>query len=1171
MAEASDSYQDVLVDPQAQQQLADIYSATGSRPPTLPPPQPSYGAGPISPAPAPAPGFTLPGFINDAMSGLQKFGQGASDLAGSEIGGRLGFGPLPQSATDVRNFAENIPVVGGVLGAIRSQEENTRPFGPAYEALSPEERAQRQFAAVMGLTGGVGKAGEAAGAAVPGVLKSAEQMVAEHFTPAAETVAEGPAPRDYAGNLNLNTLNAPPEVKTVLREMYEDHPDAIEEIRALGQTHGETVAKAQAQLGLAQATGMTPGEFTTAALANAQKTPEQLVASKMAIVQATNDLVSAMKDVAQAPDNDALRVRVVQLLTDQLKAQADLAGIVASSGRTLEANKIAVEASNLVPGTPGVSAAFKRATDVLYGIQGSDKFEAFKDAFTRLDPNDTAGLNKFIRDAQGVMNNVRARQAPSPDLWWYFNHNLIGALLSGTTAPAVAGSYVVRSVLDTVAQYGAAGVQALGVARGPGMVRTQTLADANAFASAMWTRGIGRGFATALNDIVSRTSSRALSEASGKVSQLDRYPTFNPAAPGSKLPQFTLADISGFGAARAADVTGSFTRLVSGIEDGYKVALSHAFLARDLAQQARAMNLVGDARDAFINEGMRNPDFATFERAGDAARFNTYQFRKAGAWTQALLNAREAAPGPLRVLFKMEMPFLNAPVNILRYAGETFPTGLIGAFGATAPGIGQAEASIRVARALMGSIGLAAIKTQMDSGNIRGFNPYRHGTTEAEAWDMEGPEISVRAGTDPATGRARWISLERVPPVSYWVKAIAAWDRAFANDKTVDPTDRMVVGLAGAAKVALDDTWFTSLSNLINIGESFGTPSQDKYIQRALQNTVAENIPLSGRLRVINHEMGVPPTDPTNFTDYLKAQIPGLAQQVPQRQGLLGPEQPQYNTGLLAELPWRMAVDRSTQISTEIERLKAAGFAVPEPINSTSGGRGTTLTADEIRNLRGYAYPLMLDAVDKTMGSSEYTMATDAQKHVLLTRAVDEAHRSAKLEYAKNELVTSQDPAQVTRGALVGMSAVTSLRDRADWVQYLEDNHRLTPEVARAIDASRPVGTPSDPNREPSVQEYLRADPYIHQYLSMRPYLIGNQEEWDQLAAAKKRESAYIRDHPAPRGINDLNWYQMANPQDGILIRRYSFSLVRNPQREMLLKQHPEVSRFLSDTQDIQD
>ena len=63
-------------------------------------------------------------------------------------------------------------------------------------------------------------------------------------------------------------------------------------------------------------------------------------------------------------------------------------------------------------------------------------------------------------------------------------------------------------------------------------------------------------------------------------------------------------------------------------------------------------------------------------------------------------------------------------------------------------------------------------------------------------------------------------------------------------------------------------------------------------------------------------------------------------------------------------------------------------------------------------------------AVAQTMAGPEYRAASDAAKHVLLTQAVDLAHKAAKFEFARDQMLATSDPANVSRAALVGLSTL---------------------------------------------------------------------------------------------------------------------------------------------------
>lgn len=1021
----------------------------------------------------------------------------AAARAGGPLSGRIRLANLLLEATGV-------PQAQRVGAGLVSPVDAMPPIFPGQGLISAAGAAERGAARAADpvpgtLEGAIGEVAPGAGAFasrqaprvaaarlgsdVPGFAKTAEQRIAEGRAP--DVLATDPLTADkYAGNINLQRIDAPTEVKDQIRLAQ----DAI--TPPVSQTHDETMALANEIILAAKATGQDT-EALAQSLVQRQLKPQEVTAIRVAAAeQATNAANAAREAVKSGLDAKSVASAEKEILKN-LSMQETLSGVTRTSGQTLDSFNIVVGAERL--------GNFDEALRLLGKL---DERKDFISQLARIDPADQTRITKFIRDVETQLQKQATKAADPVDWKWWLNHVYVNGIMSGLSNVRNAIGNTAKVAKTITELYGATVLP-----NGP------TLSAANAFTGALFTRGLARG-ASKMTYVFAHRISEDFAKLDQPLSELARYPT---GSVGSKI----------------ADAIGLPSRAMLAVDGFFKGAFEEAFESYYAVRAAEAKGLVGAEREAFIADRIVNPTVEDIKLARAGAAEYTFN-APAGKFVSGFMKLRDAVPGA-----KLFIPFVNTPANIMKDALQSTPLGIIGASRA-AGAFGSAESAMRYSRAILGSGAMFGIYTQMVSGNITGFNPYRPGTTEWTLWNKDNLEVALKTPWGD-------ISLLNYPPFSTTYKFVASiqdTQRKYGAD-AIDPKFLGLVALR-LAQTGFDESFFSSLSNIYNAIEN-----PDTAMKSVVRQIISAPIPYSGALRLIDNVRGLSPRDPVTFQDYLANNIPLLADTLRPKLTALGPAEAGTGQGPLALLPSRVQVPHADEFERRLLYLKDNfGLVLPEPLQKDIG-RGVQLTDPELYALRQNTYPKILDAMHAVMSAKDFQNVPEQEQVRRLRAAFDAARNDGKVETAFTTLLPrAKTPDEVARVALIGISSYGRLADRAKWIDDITKTGKMTPEAARAIDNARSVTPGRRP--DPTVAEYQQYAPYVRQYLATKPFAIGTPQEWAQLEQARS-------EYAAARSVN------ASAPKPPIVVK-YELSAVQSLKRKQLLALHPGLERFVSDS-----
>lgn len=164
---------------------------------------------------------------------------------------------------------------------------------------------------------------EAAASSTKGFEIVSEQAAAKADLPASSITAEA-APTEFSGNINLNYINAPEDVKNVIRKTAAENKDFIAARRG-------TIPQEQTKE-MAQLLGMTPEKLSKRKVGKAFNAEEMFAARELLVTQANR-----VKDLAPRVEggSDMDRALFSQELTRLVTIQEQVSGATAEAGRAL--------------------------------------------------------------------------------------------------------------------------------------------------------------------------------------------------------------------------------------------------------------------------------------------------------------------------------------------------------------------------------------------------------------------------------------------------------------------------------------------------------------------------------------------------------------------------------------------------------------------------------------------------------------------------------------------------------------------------------------------------------------------------------------------------------------------------------------------------------------------
>lgn len=421
-----------------------------------------------------------------------------------------------------------------------------------------------------------------------------------------------------------------------------------------------------------------------------------------------------------------------------------------------------------------------------------------------------------------------------------------------------------------------------------------------------------------------------------------------------------LQNPAGRAAATALESTG---RVLGATDEIVRQVAYGMAVGRAAGIKAHKEGVRGAAWLARVDELVKDADKETVEGALAVADRTTFKGEMGDLGEKALLPLQAWTPYGVPV-GNIIIPFLRTVVHITQRGLDTTPLGAIGAAADTArgvygprtaknlaaqlgdtvgPGKGVAPLGERLGDSLMGSVAMAGLGLAAANGDISGAGPE----------DPEKRKLMMADGWQPYSVRVagNWVSYANWGRFAIPLSFAAA---AVESDKYKKPDDTTIAelydGFTRGAKVLTEQAYLQGVGAIFKALD----PAQgQRYGEQMLEQTLATLVPFGSALNTIGQatDTVVRAPEKGDVVGALQARIPGLREQLPAKQDVMGRDVANPQRGLGAAQPLRISPEKN---DTVVRALLDAGVDVPEPPKTVSDGavRNLPLTQAEQRDYR---------------------------------------------------------------------------------------------------------------------------------------------------------------------------------------------------------------------------
>lgn len=738
------------------------------------------------------------------------------------------------------------------------------------------------------------------------------------------TAKAGKAPKaDGEFAGNIRLEKYPEELRPAIKEWADANPEEIAKARRGVRSDAQVLEDAKA---LVEDVGGDFARMQRKWKSGDAWNAEEILALRGTLRAKTESVLAAQKLVQESNSTENL-LKLKLALSEQAVTQEAVTGITAESGRALRQFRQDVFAATKANDAAKLEALLKR-------VGGRDKIEETARLLGELDLNDPGAVNDFIRSLS------------KPGFWDYVTEIYYNSILSGPKTHIVNSlSNTANTFVSPVERVASAIVEVpLSALQRRARARFFNEVPADAWGAVSGLKDGFRAFASTYKygispEQASKFEMRNVRAFKGKLGRVINFPS-------------TLLE--------AAD---SLMKSVN-----YRAAYE-ATAKRMIGRKG----LTGEAAINALAELKKNPTKALLEEAERVAETRLYR-AEPGKFTANIMGLRETVDikgfKPLRYI----IPFVRTPANLLKYGLERSPAGWLN------PKLWQniaaknPEAADQIGRATLGSISAAAIAWYAHEGFITGAAPTS--VAERDRFYRDGKQpFAIRIGN-------KWVSYQRLEPFNQTFALVAAALDAM-KDREKDAVDKVGQAVSTIGQNMVSQTYLSGLSDLIN-----AISEPERYAGNILTRFgTALLVPASSLTRTVAQTIDRTVRKPENFGDTLKTAIPGLSQQVPERQTVFGEAVVRQSP---AWSPINVTPAEETELTRELDRLKVnIGFTG----KSIAGVPLTTKEQADYQRLAGQQIKKNITAV---ISSSSYKSLNDESKEKAIQAAADKAKETAR-------------------------------------------------------------------------------------------------------------------------------------------------------------------------------
>ncbi len=729
-------------------------------------------------------------------------------------------------------------------------------------------------------------------------------------------------------------ITKPEKAKNIRLEKY---PEEIRDtIKEWADTHGEEVNKAtrgivsdeQVRAEAEKLTGEVGGDVDK--LRKKWKpgktwNAEELVAIRSILRTKTKGVLNVQKLVKE--NNSAQNLLKLEVaLKEQAAVQEIVHGLTAEAGRALRSFRQqtfdAIKSNDI-----------SRMEELLKKIRGREDTEKIAEMLGRLDPSDSLAVNKFIQELY------------KPHAMDYITELFYNSILSGPKTHIVNSlSNTANALLSPVERFVSSLVDLpLSVIQQRPRARYFSEVPADVFGA---IRGIPEGFRQFAYVIKNGIS----------FDQATKW-------------EFRQKAFKG----KLGAVVSMPSRFLEAADMLMKTINQRAALNAEAHRIVSSEKLSGQPFEDRVAELLSSPTEDMLNEANRIAEYRLFR-QPPGRFGQTLMNLRDAVDvrgfRPLRFV----IPFIRTPLNLVKFGLERTPLGFVNPKLWQNVAQNNPEAADQIARAMIGSVGLATLSWFFAAGMITGAPPR----------DRAERERFYREGKQPYAIRVDgfWVSYQRLEPFNQLLSMVAIIGDMIRNDdKGIDEKILDAVNTFGQNFVS--QTYMSSVSDLIDM-----LSEPERYAGKWLNRFASSLfVPMSSATRTAAQMLDRTVRDPKNAIETIEANIPGLSKNVQSKLTALGEDIERKSP------PWfpiNITPVEETVLSRELERLEFDIGFVGDTIS------GVKLSDAEQRDYQILAGQLVKSDLEKLMVAPEYWNASDIEKNKMLRKVVDTARDWAR-------------------------------------------------------------------------------------------------------------------------------------------------------------------------------
>lgn len=725
-----------------------------------------------------------------------------------------------------------------------------------------------------------------------------------NLTPQQELIAARPNAQD--GELAVPTSNLPDTQRVKIEEdgklrslqapefeaslKYYDTPDAIKtQIEQLANTGYEAVqTQRRGEISfketraLADALGMSaedvakrrPGKLWNAEQADAAT---RLMLGVNEQLNKVSQEVRSLRESGQEVPQDLI-IKQADLATQAQAVTASILGDNAEAGRALNIRKSLKAAMET-----GDAKAKKQALKLFAGDE--KKAQEVIKKLSEFDPDDNLGRTKFLRHIKPSTLMEKIEE------YWY------NSVLSNTATHVVNSTSNLAASLMSIPEKIVAGtLDATGDAASKLMGKAYKR-DRYAAEAAGEAAGFVGGIKNGLRRMV-HVLRNGISESEASKLEIGRGQAIKgPIGNAINIPSRALA-----------------------AEDEFFKAVNYEMdLNAQATRMAKAEGLTGPEYHLRVANLTNDPTPQMIAKAMEAAKYKTFQTESALAQQLTRLRDIVKVKIPLVGEFKplrFIIPFIQTPVNVVKYGLERSPLGLVSAAQKAATGASKGEVLDSASRAIVGSMAMATLASYFTEDRMTGAAPSNPKEKDAFYADGKLP-WSVKIGDE-------WIAYNRIEPLNTVLRQIAEWhDASKAGDETV--TEKVGAFMRSEARNVADQTFMTGVGNLVDAIED-----PERFGQKFITDITGGFIPsiAAASARALDDTVRKPETIGQSFM----ARLPLISKDVPAMESSSEPGGEalrRTNEGTLRNFlsnfaGFRSTRDQGTNYQENVQRFQAA-------------------------------------------------------------------------------------------------------------------------------------------------------------------------------------------------------------------------------------------------------